>query len=302
VKRVLVTGATGFVGRQALEPLRERGFEIHAIARRPQPETDVTWHAIDLLDAPQLEHIISEIGSTHLLHLAWYAVHGSYWRSPENLRWVEASSRLVRAFRDAGGSRAVIAGTCAEYDWDSGLCREDITPLRPQTLYGVSKDALHRIVAAYGAEVGLSVAWGRIFFSYGPHEDPNRLVASVIRSLLADEPAAVTEGGQARDFLHVADVGSAFAALVDRDVDGPVNIASGEARPVREIVETIGEVVGRPGLLRFGAVPTPAGESPLVAADVGRLRDEVSWRPQRTLADGLAETVDWWRGFDASAC
>jgi nucleoside-diphosphate-sugar epimerase len=297
VKRVLVTGATGFVGRQALGPLQDRSFEIHAMARGPQPETDVTWHAVDLLDAPQLERIVSEVRATHLLHLAWYAVHGSYWRSPENLRWVEASSRLVRAFRDAGGSRVVIAGTCAEYDWNSGLCREDVTPMRPQSLYGVAKDALHRIVAAYGDEVGMSMAWGRIFFSYGPHENPDRLVASVIRSLLAGAPAAVTEGNQARDFLHVADVGSAFAALLDSDVDGPVNIASGEAQPVREVVKLVGDIVGRPELLRFGALPTPVGEPPVLAAAVRRLRDEVGWRPDRTLAAGLAETVDWWRGL-----
>jgi len=293
-----VTGATGFVGRQTLGPLRDRSFEIHAIARRPQSGTAVTWHAVDLLDASQLDRIVSEVGATHLLHLAWYAVHGSYWRSPENLRWVEAGSRLVRAFRDAGGSRAVIAGTCAEYDWNSGLCREDVTPIRPQSLYGVTKDALHRVVTAYGAEVGMSVAWGRIFFSFGPHEDPGRLVASVIRSLLAGAPAAVTEGSQARDFLHVADVGSAFAALVDSDVEGPVNIASGEARPVREIVKLIGDIVERPDLLRFGALPTPAGEPPVVAAAVGRLCEEVGWRPQRTLAAGLTETVDWWRGAE----
>src|SRR5437764_10269209 len=114
VKRVLVTGATGFVGSQSLGPLRDRSFEIHAIARRPPPETDVTWHGVDLLDAPQLDRIVSEVRATHLLHFSWYAVHGSYWRSPENLRWVEASSRLGRAFREAGGARAVIAGTCAE--------------------------------------------------------------------------------------------------------------------------------------------------------------------------------------------
>jgi nucleoside-diphosphate-sugar epimerase len=232
---------------------------------------------------------------THLLHLAWYAEPGAFWESPENERWLAASLALLDAFTASGGSRAVIAGTCAEYDWSGdGILSEQHTPLAPRTTYGKAKDALHS--AAAGLDVAL--AWGRIFFLYGPHEDERRLVASVTRALLAGMPARTTHGRQVRDFLHVADVGDAFAALLDSAVEGGINVASGEGVAVADIVERLAELVGRPDLLELGALETAAGEPPLLVADVGRLRDEVRWSPSRSLDEGLRDTVEWWRAND----
>ena len=232
------------------------------------------------------QRAVEEVRPTHLLHLAWFAEHREYWTSPENRRWVDASLRLVQRFRELGGERAVVAGSCAEYDWRAGVCVEDETPLAPRGLYGESKNALREALGEDG------VAWGRIFFLFGPHEHPERLVPSVVRPLLHGEQARVSEGNQRRDFLHVGDVGDAFAALVDSEATGPVNVGSGDARSVRELVETAAGIVGRPELVRFGA---PVDEEPLVVADVTRLRDEVGWTPSRTLEQGLTETVEWWR-------
>ena len=98
MKRVLLTGATGFVGRHCLQPLLERGYEVHALTSRPVPTTEqdgVHWHLLDLLAPRPLS--LEQIQPTHLLHLAWYAVPGKYWTSPENVRWVEASLALLRA-------------------------------------------------------------------------------------------------------------------------------------------------------------------------------------------------------------
>src|SRR5205085_8625551 len=125
------------------------------------------------------------------------------WTAPENVRWVEASLALLRAFAEAGGRRAVLAGTCAEYDWGAGdeVLNERNTPLRPDTLYGAAKHGLHVVGAAQAAQVGFELAWGRVFFLYGPGEAPGRLVPAVARALLAGEPAKTTAGTQVRDFL-----------------------------------------------------------------------------------------------------
>ena len=117
MKRVLVTGATGFVGRHSPLALAARGFEVHATCLTGTPDTSATWHRVDLLDHAQVDRLLNEVRPTHLLHFAWYAVHGKYWTSTENLRWVESSLALLRSFVDRGGRRAVIAGTCTEYDW-----------------------------------------------------------------------------------------------------------------------------------------------------------------------------------------
>src|SRR5262249_4985499 len=144
--------------------------------------------------------IINRVRPSHLLHLAWTTEPGSYWTSPDNVRWLEASLSLLRAFAAHGGERVVMAGTCAEYDWAEGICREYPTPLRPISVDGVCKNALREVSESLGTRLGLRTAWGRVFFLYGPHEHPRRLVASVIGSLLHGEPALCSEGTQRRDF------------------------------------------------------------------------------------------------------
>jgi nucleoside-diphosphate-sugar epimerase len=298
VKRVLVTGASGFIGRRTITRLLEAGFDVHASSREVQHLNGVHWHRCDLLEPASAGRLVQDVDPTHLLHLAWYARPGTYWVAPENVEWVEATLRLLRAFARPD-RRAVIAGTCAEYDWSFGLCSEGVTPLRPNTLYGECKRAVAAIAEQFAAGAGVSLACGRIFFVYGPGEDPNRLVASVIRSLLRLERAATTEGSQLRDFLHVDDVAAAFVALVKSDVTGPVNVASGTPVSVRELLLTAGRIIGSPELIDFGGVPMRPNEPPLIVADVRRLFDEVKWRPNHTLDSGLADAVSWWRAHIA---
>ncbi len=214
----------------------------------------------------------------------------------DNVRWVEASLALLRAFVAVGGRRAVLAGTCAEYDWSGEEpLDESATPLRPTTLYGAAKHALHAVAVAYAAQVGLELAWGRVLFLYGPGEAPGRLVPAVARALLAAEPARTTAGTQVRDLLHVQDVAGAFAALVDSDVGGAVNVASGEGVALREVIELVARAAGRPDLLEVGALHTRPDEPVRLVADVTRLRKEVGFAPRVTLPEGIESTVAWWR-------
>ncbi len=129
-----------------------------------------------------------------LLHLAWCARPPDYWRSPDNLRWLAASLDLVRLFVEHGGQRIVGVGSCAEYDWRQGYCTEGVTPLLPASLYGVTKAACGSAIEAYAGETGISAAWGRLFFLYGPFDSPVRLVPSLVRSLSAGQPARCADG------------------------------------------------------------------------------------------------------------
>ncbi|MFY9293943.1 MAG: NAD(P)-dependent oxidoreductase [Methylorubrum rhodinum] len=366
MRRVLVTGGAGFVGRPAVAALVARGFEVHALGRRA-PEGAHAFHSADLLDAGSRRAAVRAAGASHLLHLAWVTEPGRYWEAPENLDWTAASLDLVRAFHEAGGERAVVAGTCAEYDWTGieplagpsppsprkrGEGRDDpvvvatsgsggegastdetpsdkpphvrlparfgddrvaealsphagrgdasalrrghlseSAPCRPATLYGAAKDGLRRILSAYAASSGLSLAWGRLFYLYGPGEAPGRLVGEAARALLAGRRFATSVGHQRRDFLPVTDAGEAFAALLDSGVEGPVNIGSGAAVPVRTILETLGRLTGRPELIDFGARPLPPTEPARIEADIRRLTDEVGFRPRLTLDEGLRATL-----------
>jgi nucleoside-diphosphate-sugar epimerase len=296
--RLLVTGGTGFIGGYCIDEVVHRGdFEVHASCRRAPTSHDpaVRWHTADLLVPGEAERLVREVQPTHLLHLAWYAEPGRYWAAEENYSHVSASLELLRTFVACGGQRVVISGTGTEYDWRYGNCVEDLTPLAADSPYTVCKQALHSMASVMARCAGVSLAWGRVFWLYGPHEHPARLVASVITALLAGDEAKTSPGEQQRPFLHVSDVARAFVALLTSPIQGAVNIAAPEPTRVRDIVELIGRKLGATDRLKIGALPASSNEPPIVIADTRRLRVEVGWCPNYDLETGIADTIEWWR-------
>ena len=296
MSRVLVTGASGFIGRRATAQLADRGHKVHAVSRSPGPASaGVTWHSADLLDPTAATSVAESAEATHLLHLAWYAVPRRFWTAPENDQWVPATERLFEAFLEAGGKRAVMAGTCAEYRWGDQRLDERRSAIEPATRYGRCKDSARRAAAQVAEAHGVSLAWGRIFFLYGPQEHPDRLVASVASGLLRGERVATSEGSQVRDFMHVDDVAGAFVTLVEGEVQGPVNIASGQPTTVRDVITLVAEAAGGLDRVDFGALPMRAGEPSRIVGAADRLQAEAGFGPRIGLAAGLTATVEWWR-------
>jgi len=297
--KLLLTGATGFIGRQAVPLLIKQGYQVHVTCRGDLSEfpwrDDVTPHRANLLEPGVPEQIISQVRPSHLLHLAWNAEPGVFWNALDNLDWTAATLSLIRAFSAHGGKRAVCAGTCAEYDWSHDYLSEDTTPCVPHTLYGRSKQATRLLIETAAPALNLSFAWGRIFFLYGPHESPQRLLPYVITSLIKDTPALCSNGLQERDFMHVEDVATAFVKLLDSEVTGPVNIASGECYPLRKAIELIGDQLDRANLIKLGARATNPSEPHRMAANINRLTQEVRFQPRYSLEEGVRSTVDWWK-------
>lgn len=305
--RIVVTGATGFIGRWSVPALLRRGYEVHAVGSPrldralPAELVGATLHNVDLLDWTAADRLLDEVHPSHLLHFAWYTVPDKYWTALDNFAWTAASLYLVQRFRAAGGRRVVVAGSCAEYDWDRAkVCDEHSTPpvlesRKPVAPYAICKASLQRLLESYGRVSGLSVAWGRIFWQYGPYESKSRLVPSIISALLQGQSALCSDGRQVRSFLYSQDVGEAFATIVDSQVEGPVNIGADGRTSVAEMANTIGRLIGRPELVVLGAKPLSAGEPPYLVPDVSRLCREVGWHPTYDLETGLAKTIEWWR-------
>jgi len=296
-KKVLLTGATGFIGYHCLEPLKARGYEVHAVSSKPMKAgaSGVHWHQANLLEPGAAKALLAAVKPTHLLHLAWFVVPGKLITAPENFAWVRASMELVQEFAAQGGKRLTVCGSGYEYDWNYGYCSEKLTPAVPNTVYGSCKQALNLLVQSFASQNALGAAWGRVFFLYGPNEHPQRLVSSVILSLLKGEPAKCSHGRQIRDYMHVQDVADGLVGLLDSEVTGAVNVSSGQATTLREIVLTIGRILDLPELIQLGAIPARANDTPLVVGENLRLLNEVGWKQQFDLEAGLRQTIEWWR-------
>jgi nucleoside-diphosphate-sugar epimerase len=292
MSRVLVTGGGGFIGRHVVAGLLGREHEVHVASRSDSASIGARWHRVDLMNADQTKAVIAAVQPEVLVHLAWYTDPRDYRSSLDNLRWIEASIRLIRLFAAHGGERLIGAGSCAEYDSGHGFCSESTTPTDPDSLYGASKNAVNQIAASASDELGIDVGWARIFFPYGHGEPSSKLVSYVAGRLLRGLPAECTTGDQFRDYIHVSDVARFFVEMVDSDAKGTFNVGSGVPVTVAEIALTVGRILAAPGMVRLGARETPPGDTPMLVADMRKARAELGWTPLLGLEDGLRRTIE----------
>lgn len=297
-RRILVTGATGFVGRHVLGPLSRVGFQVHAVGRRRPDHCVHLFHEVDLADRARILAVLQTVRPTHLLHLAWYVSHGRFWAAPENTDWIGLTLDLARMAADTGVRRFVGVGSCAEYDWSDGATtpRLESDRIAPSTLYGASKAETFDTVRQMLTRRSVAFAWARLFHLYGPGESPGRLVPSVVGALLAGRTADTGPGDCERDFMAVVDAGEALAALTNSGVAGAVNVASGTSVTVARVATLLGELTERADLVRIGALEDRPGEPKVMRADTTRLVREVGFSPRADLVGGLAACVDSLRG------
>ena len=284
--RVLITGAGGLIGRQTIAPLKDQGFHVVALGRAATYQGADDVIQCDLLDDSARKAGVAEADCSHLVHLAWHDEPANRWTAPQNVDWAAATLSLVREFAAAGGTRVVAAGSCAEYDWSFQELRED-TPLAPSTLYGHAKATTGAFLTSAAGDLGLSLCWARVFFCYGPNEPKGRLLGDLIHGLSRGEIIETTDGLQERDFLHTADIGRALAMLAQSDITGPVNVSSGKATKVRDLVLTAAKLAGREDLVRLGARARPGHDPECLVGPNERLQS-IGFRAQIGLQNGLA--------------
>ena len=294
-KKILLTGASGFIGLHVLGELLKRGYEVHALVHSGQlSERDgLTVHRLDLLDTAAVEAFMAEQQFTHLLHLAWY-VGKKLHVHENNMDWLATSLLLLKSFAHHGGKHFLGAGSCAEYEYRYGLLREDGTPTNSGILYGNAKNALFHMADVYCAQAGIRFQWPRIFNLYGPGEKPQRLMPSVILSCLRGEEVRVSDCMNFLDYLHVVDTARGIADVFESELTGAVNICSGKPVQLRSIVKHIVELTGFRGKIQWGAVPA-AFDNEIVVGDNHKLRS-IGWQPQYDLINGLQNTINYWRG------
>lgn len=262
---VLLTGGTGFVGRQILKRLLERGCRVRLAVRTQVTQRDGVEQVVvgDLFaaDQPALEDLCA--GVDVVFHAAWYAVPGKYLTADENMSCLSGSLRLGQAAIAAGVPRFVGVGTCFEYDVTAGYLRTN-TPLAPTTLYGACKASSYMALSRLMEREGRSFAWCRLFYLYGEGEDDRRLVPYIRSQLAAGEGAELTSGRQIRDYLDVEEAGRMIADAALGSVQGALNICSGRPVTVADLALRIADEFGRRDLIKLGARQDSPGDPPCV--------------------------------------
>ena len=298
--KVLITGASGFVGSHVARLLVAEGCEVYALVR----ESSNRWRIRDILpsmylrqsDLVAFENVntyLQEIKPELCIHLAWYAVPGKYLNSQENLDSIQASLNLFSQLAELGCKRFVGIGTCFEYDLSLGYLSES-SLTKPITLYAATKVALSTILQQFAQITEMEVAWIRLFYQYGPMEDERRLIPGIISSLLRDEVVKTTKGEQIRDFLHIEDVASAIWAVAKSNVSGVVNVGSGQPVTVGQIALELGNLLGKPDLIHLGALPYRPNDPMFICANNELLRKKTDWTQKYNLTTGLKNTIKWY--------
>jgi len=286
---VLVTGATGFVGRALCAALDAEGARVHAISRSGEtPEGAAHAHALDATSAPEVATLLRAVRPSRVYHLAAH-VTGS--RDPEVVLptlhgKLVSTVNVLAAAREQGDCRVVLAGSLEEPDPG-----DDPAPTSP---YAAASWGASVYGAMFHALYGLPVVTARIFMAYGPG-DPNgeRLVPYVTRSLLRGEAPKLASGVRPVDWIYVEDLARGLVALGADEgvVGGSVDLGSGELVTVREVALMIRDLIGAEVEPAFGALPDRPGER-VRAADLEATRARLDWSPSTPLREGLARTVE----------
>lgn len=266
---MLITGATGFVGKQVLKNLLAQGAHIRIVVRN---DSVIKLNPTDKVEVIRTHNLFEEDqswweenlqGVDTVLHLAWYAEPGHYLNSSINLECLTGSLRLASACVKVGISKFIGIGTCFEYDVRKGYLSTK-TPLLPETIYAAAKASTYFSLSNLFALSNVDFAWCRLFYLYGEGEDSRRLVPYLIEKLSNGEPAELSSGNQIRDYSDVAEVATKLIDVVTSDFTGPINICSGIPITVREFATKIADQYNARHLLQFGVRPDNDIDPPCV--------------------------------------
>jgi UDP-glucose 4-epimerase len=300
--RCLVTGASGFIGSSVVRRLLRRGNEVAVLlrtGRKPERLKDCLQNVKiihgDLSQSESLPQVIQQHPLDAVVHLAWFGVTAEFRNSPLQISQNLVSTLAIWEAAMAAGCKTWVGlGSQAEYGPCPGVLREDMFP-RPITAYGVAKLAACLATAKMSELAGIRHVWLRLLSAYGPGDDERHMLPSVILDLMAVKKPALTRGEQVWDYLYVDDAAEAICVVLEREVTGVFNLASGTTTTIRSIVEQIRNMIDPSLPLGFGEIPYRNDQVMHLEADISRLTTATGWRPSVSLENGLKQTIEWYR-------
>lgn len=306
MKKILVTGATGFIGERVVKELTKYEYELHCITRsrnkfandsNDKKEKKIVWHTIDLLNLGQLESLIKDIRPEIIIHLAWHIVpEGELVMDDRNLLWVGVGIRILQVFKEVGGECFVLGGTAMQYRVDNTYPIEEGTSLSNDNFYNACKNSLENISKVYCEMHNIRFIGTRIFNVYGENKNKNKFLPYTIINILNHRPVVCRNGDQVLDLIFVEDVARAIVKLILVEAQGIVNIGTGEPVKLRDVVLKIEQIIGNEGYITF--LDKEQQDSKMLVANNRKLVDLTGWVPQYTLEKGLKRMIEYYgRGY-----
>ena len=309
MKKAVITGATGAIGRALIRACMEAGYEVLTVVHSGSPraaELETVEHCRVLrLDLSEYDNAVSEMekqglepsGYELFFHLAWMAPFG---RDRDNLCLqldnVRASLAAVQFAKALGCSTFIGTGSQAEYGRTEGILRPD-TPAFPETGYGIAKLCAGQLTRLSCGQLGLRHIWCRVLSVYGPFDRDQTLISTAVIRMTAGEETEFTPCDQMWDYIYSDDAAGAILLAGQKGESGQVYlIGSGEVHPLREYIEKIAEVTGYRKEIGFGKRPYNDKQVMYLQADTAGLR-ELGFRPQVSFEEGIRRILQWRAGM-----
>ena len=289
MKKAILTGATGLIGQNIIEPLKKDGYEIWALTiDEKNPDYDINWVKCNIFDEVSLKKVFDEVKPSHLMNFAWIT-GGDYLTNPVNKDFVKSGKNMLKFFKENGGKRAVFSGTCFEYDF----CDEPIKEtqkLNPTTLYAQCKNEMREYAQKFCKENGISFGWGRIFYVFGKNEKAGRLTSTIINNFKEGKEVTINCGSLVKDYMYTKDIAGAFAKFLGSDVEGCVNIATGKGISLEDYAKKFAIRLNAQNLLK---IKNEVGNNPpFIVADVTRLKNEIGYVPRYDIDSAIDEILN----------
>jgi nucleoside-diphosphate-sugar epimerase len=310
LNKVLVTGATGFIGSHLTQRLIREGFEV-GILKREKSDVwrikdlldKIVTYDVDLRDTQEVSKGVSDFRPDVIFHLAtYYAVEHKPQEIPLMVDTnVLGTINLLEASKESMVKLFVNTSSCFVYKESENKLREN-DDLSPLNIYALTKIQAEQACSFYAEKYGLKTITFRLFPPYGPADHERRLIPYVIKSLLEGEKLKMTTGKQRWDFVYVDDIVDAYFKLLSVS-DLPqkheiFNIGTGNAVSVREVVSRIKEIIGAGLEPEWGAIPHRKNEVWFICADISKTETFLRWQPKIQIMErGLELTVEWYKNF-----
>jgi len=302
MKRVLVTGGTGFVGANLVRRLLREGHEVqalvrpqHAVWRLADVQADIRFVTGDIADGESVRGAVLQARPDWIFHLA---AHGQYsWETDVDamLRTnVLGTAALVRAAVDAGCEAFVNTGSSSEYGLKGHPPAED-EALDPNSCYAVTKGAATAFCRCTARERDVHIPTLRLYSVYGPYEHPDRLIPTLVKRGLNGELPPLVDPNVARDFVYVDDVVDAYllaATLPGQEHGAIYNVGSGVQTTMREMVELTRRLLDIRVEPLWGSMANRAWDTTCWVADNRKIVRELGWQPRTDLETGLRRTIE----------